>query len=67
MKIRISGRVSRGTLEKNHYLRLFNNSVFEWFAALNYLDPRLRGDDGQSRTAVIPAKLVPDFDRGAGI
>jgi hypothetical protein len=24
-------------------------------------------DDGLSRTVVIPAKLVPDSDRGAGI
>jgi len=37
-------------------LRLFNNSVVEWFAALNYLDPRLLGDDGQSRADVIPAE-----------
>lgn len=34
---------------------------------LSYLDPRLRGDDKLVRIIVIPAKLVPDSDRGAGI
>ncbi len=43
-------------LEELTNLRLFNNSVFECLEALTYLDPRLRGDDGQSRTVVIPAK-----------
>ncbi len=48
-------------------LRLFNSALFEYLQAMLHLDPRLRGDDGQPQTFVIPAMLVPDPDRGAGI
>ncbi len=37
-------------------LRLFNNSVFEWFVALIYLDSCFRRNDGGLRCSVIPAK-----------
>ena len=56
-----------GQVRQNNNLRLFNNSFLERVKAVTYLDPRLHGDDGRSLTVVIPAKLVPDLDRGAVI
>ena len=43
-----------------HIYVAFFNSTYD-------LDARLRGHDGELGTLVIPAKLVLDSDRGAGI